>query len=236
MANGITRFIREKVDFVRVNYARLHSLLIMGCIIIVFISSAFYFTHKGHEVATIDSAKELEINASEIGTGWEGGSTYMSDPAKTFEETCEYLGTYEYLESTKEQMKKNKRFDEEIFEENLKKTKARFRELSDKSRECGVKDGYVLQLNKKTDGFTKGYAEADVYVFNDLEGAEEFFDYMKNDTDGSNISGIGDEAAISPTGDSYLVRVSNAVAQVVVYGEEEVWRVIAEKIVEKAKR
>jgi hypothetical protein len=212
------------------------SLLILGCVIIVFISVAFYFTHKGPEVATIDSAKELEINASEIGTGWVGVFEYTSDPVKSFEEICEYLETYEYLESTKEQMKKNKRFDEDIFEENLKTEKDRFQELSDKLRECGVKDGYVLQLNKKTDGFTKGYAEADVYVFNDIEGAEEFFGYMENKTNGTSISGIGDEAAISQTGTSYLVRVSNAVAQVVVFGEEEVWRVIAEKIVEKVKR
>ena len=200
----------------------------MGCVIIVFISVASYFTHKGHEVATIDSAKELRINASEIGMGWdEAGFGYMSDPINAIEEMCEYL------ETTKETLNKNVS-DEEMFEENLKKDKARFRELSDRLRECGVKDGYVLQLNKKTDGFTKGYAEADVYVFNDIEGAEEFFEYLKNEKNGSSVSGIGDEAAICPSGDNYLARTSNAVVQVVGSGEEDMGRTIAEKIVEKA--
>ncbi|MCW7079339.1 MAG: hypothetical protein OCU22_09490 [Canidatus Methanoxibalbensis ujae] len=68
--------------------------------------------------------------------------------------------------------------DEEMFQENLEKDKARFLELH-KLREYDVKDGYVLQLNKKIDGFTEGYAEIDVYVFNNIDGADEFFEYIK---------------------------------------------------------
>ncbi|MCK4649293.1 hypothetical protein KAT51_07200 [bacterium] len=206
-----------------------YSLLIMGCVSIAIISIAasFYMPYYGEETSvTINSAKQLKIEASEIGTGWEGVFEYISDPVKTFEETCEYL------ESMKEQMKKNK-MDEEIFEENLKKEKVHFLELSDKLRECGVKDGYVLQLNKKIDGFTKGYAEVDVFVFNNIDGADEFFEYMKNRKNGSSISGIGDEAALSSTGYSYIVRTSNAFIEVVVFDEKETGRIIAEKVVEK---
>jgi len=70
--------------------------------------------------------------------------------------------------------------DEEMFQENLEKDKARFLELH-KLREYDVKDGYVLQLNKKIDGFTEGYAEIDVYVFNNIDRADEFFEYIKKD-------------------------------------------------------
>ncbi len=79
--------------------------------------------------------------------------------------------------------------DEEMFQENLEKDKARFLELH-KLREYDVKDGYVLQLNKKIDGFTEGYAEIDVYVFNNIDGADEFFEYIKK-TEGTSIPGLG---------------------------------------------
>ena len=198
-------------------------------IAVISITASFYMPYNGEETSvTINSAKQLKINASEIGVGWEGEFGYISDPVKTFEEACEYL------ETMKGKLKKNIT-DEEVFQENLEKDKARFLELSDRLREYDVKDGYVLQLNKKIDGFTEGYAEVDVYVFNNIDGADEFFEYMKNKLNGSSISGIGDEAALSSTGYSYLVRISNAFVQIVVYDEEDVGRIIAEKIVEKTK-
>jgi len=59
------------------------------------------------------------------------------------------------------------------------------------------------------------------------------FEYLFYEKNGSNVSGIGDEAAICQTGD-YLARISNAVVQIVGSGEDDVGRIIAEKIVEKA--
>lgn len=204
---------------------KMHIIIVVCAVMIFLILTVVYLVHTEERI--IGSAKQLIINASEIGMGWVGEFGYISDPVKTFEETCEYL------ETMKDQLKKNIT-DEEVFQENLEKDKARFLELSDRLREYGVKDGYVLQLNKKIDGFTEGYAEVDVYVFNNIDGADEFFEYMKNKLNGSSISGIGDEAAISSAGYSYLVRISNAFVQIVVYDEEDVGRIIAEKIVEKA--
>jgi len=136
------------------------------------------------------------------------------------------------LETMKDKRKKNIT-DEEVFQENLEKDKARFLKLSNKLREYGVKDGYVLQLNKKIDGVTRDIIEVDVLVFNNIDGAEEFYDYMKNKKNGSSISGIGDEAALSSTGHSYIVRTSNAFIEVV-FDKKETGRIIAEKVVEKA--
>ncbi|MCK4649294.1 hypothetical protein KAT51_07205 [bacterium] len=112
---------------------------------------------------------------------------------KAFEEISGYLETMKY------KLKKNIT-DDEVFQKNLEKEKDHFLELSDKLREYGVKDSYILQSNKKIDGFTKGYAEVDVLVFNNINGARKFFDYMKNKLNGLSISGIGDEAYISSTG------------------------------------
>ena len=211
-----------------------YSLLIMGCISIAIISiiASFYMPYNGEETsATIESAKQLKISASEIGTGWEGEFGYISDPVKTFEEACEYF------ETMKGELKKNIT-DEEVFQENLEKDKARFLELCDKLREYDVKDGYVLQLNKKVDGFTEGCAEVDVYVFNNIDGADEFFDYTKNKLNGSSISGLGDEAAISKTETTHiwLVRTSNACIKVIVWDGKETGRLIAERIMDKAEK
>ena len=116
----------------------------------------------------------------------------------------------------------------------VKADKELFLEMASKLREYGVKDVYVLQLNKKVGKVTEGYAEIDVYVFNNIDGAEKFFNYMKNKMNGSSISGIRDEAAISSTEYSYLVRTSNAFIQVVVFDGKDVKGIIAGKIVEKA--
>ena len=211
-----------------------YSLLIMGCISIAILSiiASFYMPYNGEETSvTINSAKQLKINASEIGTGWEGEFGYISDPVKTFEEACEYF------ETMKGELKKNIT-DEEVFQENLEKDKARFLELRDKLREYDVKDGYVLQLNNKVDGFTEGCAEVDVYVFNNIDGADEFFDYTKNKLNGSSISGLGDEAAISKTETTHiwLVRTSNACIKVIVWDGKETGRLIAERIMDKAEK
>ena len=205
-------------------------VLVIGGVIAVFFGILTMSSNEGGSV-TINSATQLKISASEIGTGWEGEFGYISDPVKTFEEACEYL------ETMKGELKKNIT-DEEVFQENLEKDKARFLELRDKLREYDVKDGYVLQLNKKVDGFTEGCAEVDVYVFNNIDGAEEFFEYMKNNKNGSSISGLGDEAAISKTETTHiwLVRTSNACIKVIVWDGKETGRLIAEKILEEAER
>ena len=210
-----------------------YSLLIMGCISIAIISiiASFYMPYNGEETsATIESAKQLKISASEIGTGWEGEFGYISDPVKTFEEACEYL------ETMKGELKKNIT-DEEVFQENLEKDKARFLELRDKLREYDVKDGYFLFL-QKLDKPPKSLVEADVFVFNNTNGARKFFDYMKNKLNGSSISGIGDEAAISKTETTHiwLVRTSNACIKVIVWDGKETGRLIAERIMDKAEK
>ena len=203
---------------------------VIGGVIAVFFGILTMSSNEGGSV-TINSATQLKISASEIGTGWEGEFGYISDPVKTFEEACEYL------ETMKGKLKKNIT-DEEVFQENQEKDKARFLELRNKLREYDVKDGYVLQLNKKVDGFTEGCAEVDVYVFNNIDGAEEFFEYMKNNKNGSSISGLGDEAAISKTETTHiwLVRTSNACIKVIVWDGKETGRLIAEKILEEAER
>ena len=205
-------------------------VLVIGGVIAVFFGILTMSSNEGGSV-TINSATQLKISASEIGTGWEGEFGYISDPVKTFEEACEYL------ETMKGKLKKNIT-DEEVFQENQEKDKARFLELRDRLREYGVKDGYVLQLNKRVDGVTRGYAEVDVYVFHDINGAEEFFEYMKNNKNGSSISGLGDEAAISKTETTHiwLVRTSNACIKVIVWDGEETGRLIAERIMEKAEK
>ena len=62
-----------------------YSLLIMGCISIAIISIivSFYMPYNGEETsATIESAKQLKINASEIGVRVEEiKASYISEPA-----------------------------------------------------------------------------------------------------------------------------------------------------------
>ena len=182
-----------------------YSLPIIGCIIMVFILAAFFMSYNGQKAsAAIDSAKELRINASEIGRGWEEVSFgYMSDPVNAIEELYRKVGENDLLE------------------------------LSMELRKDSVKDGYVLLIDKKISEAARDIIEVDVLVFNNIDGAKRFFEYMKNKKNGSSISGIGDEAAISSTGHSYIVRSSNAFIEVV-FDEKETGRIIAEKIVEKA--
>ena len=193
-----------------------YSLLIMGCISIAIISIivSFYMPYNGEETsATIESAKQLKINASEIGVGVEEiKSSYISEPA-------------------------------DIFKRVGKRTNQSFVfEMGSKLEECGAIDVNRLQLYVKPREpmLLAGYV-ADFYVFNNTTGAKEFFDYMKEEMNGSSVSvsGLGDEAAYSEQMSGWLVRTSNSVLLVGFVGVggefdgKDASRIIAEKIVEK---
>jgi len=193
-----------------------YSLLIMGCISIAIISISiivsFYMPYNGEETSvTIESAKQLKINASEIGVE-EIKASYISEPADIFKRVGE---------------RTNQSF---VFE------------MGSKLEECGAIDVNRLQLYVKPREpmLLAGYV-ADFYVFNNTTGAKEFFDYMKEEMNGSSVSvsGLGDEAAYSEQMSGWLVRTSNSVLLVGFVGVggefdgKDASRIIAEKIVEK---
>ena len=160
--------------------------------------------------ATIDSAKQLKISVSEIGMGWEERG-------------------FVYTDNLVDALKEFK------IEE-----KQPFLEMATELEKCGIQDGYTLHLWKKTGEPFSDTAVICVFIFNDAEGARKFFDYMKNERNGSSIAGIGDEAAIYPR-DNWLLRTSNAFIEVsftrVEYeGKGEEGKIIAEKIVEKVRK
>jgi pyruvate/2-oxoacid:ferredoxin oxidoreductase beta subunit len=136
-------------------------LLITGFTII------FAFCVTNEHVA-IKSAKELKIDASEIGEGWEGYFYYMNDPSRSLKEFSEIL------EANKEKLKRNVKerlkedFNEKTFQKNLEKDKAYFLELSSELEECGVKDGYFLSMKRES---PKAIAEVHVFVFDDASGS-----------------------------------------------------------------
>jgi len=159
----------------------------------------------------IESAKQLKINASEIGMGVEEiKSSYISDPADFYKRGGN---------------RTNQSF---VFE------------MGSKLEECGVKDRLGLQLYAKPSEpmLLCGYV-VDFYVFNDTTGAKEFFDYVKKAMNGSGVSELGDEAAYSEQMSGWLVRTSNSVLLVGFVGVggefdgKDASRIIAEKIVEK---
>jgi len=186
---------------------------VIGGAIAVFFGILTMSSNEGGS-ATIDSAKQLKINASEIGMGWEEiKSSYISDPVDFYKRGGN---------------RTNQSF---VFE------------LGSKLEECGVKDGLGLQLYAKPSEpmLLCGYV-VNFYVFNDTTGAKEFFDYVKKAMNGSSVSGLGDEAAYSEQMSGWLVRTSNSVllvgfVGVVGVGEEfdgkDASRIIAEKIVEE---
>jgi len=193
-----------------------YSLLIMGCISIAIISISiivsFYMPYNGEETSvTIESAKQLKISASEIGVE-EIKASYISEPADIFKRVGE---------------RTNQSF---VFE------------MGSKLEECGAIDVNRLQLYVKPREpmLLAGYV-ADFYVFNNTTGAKEFFDYMKEEMNGSSVSvsGLGDEAAYSEQMSGWLVRTSNSVLLVGFVGlggefdGKDASRIIAEKIVEK---
>ena len=176
--------------------------------------SLLALVYNGGEAATINSAKELKINASEIGEGVEKiRFTYIDDPADFFKRG----GT-----------RANQSF---IFE------------LGAKLEECGVKDGLRLQLYAKPSEpmLLCGYV-VDFYVFNGTTGAKKFFDYMKEEMNGTSVSELGEEAAYSEQMSGWIVRTSNAVLLVGFTGMggefdgKDAGRIIAGKIVEKTKK
>jgi len=188
----------------------------MGCISIAIISISiivsFYMPYNGEETSvTIESAKQLKISASEIGVE-EIKASYISEPADIFKRVGE---------------RTNQSF---VFE------------MGSKLEECGAIDVNRLQLYVKPREpmLLAGYV-ADFYVFNNTTGAKEFFDYMKEEMNGSSVSvsGLGDEAAYSEQMSGWLVRTSNSVLLVGFVGVggefdgKDASRIIAEKIVEK---
>ncbi|AAM03919.1 hypothetical protein [Methanosarcina acetivorans] len=197
-----------------------YRLLIIGCLIIVSIFTLVSNTHYyGEKPSTISSAKQLKIGANEIGPGWKEESyQYMSDPV-------------EFLEDFVNQ------FDETAFNpEEAKKDKERLLEMSTKLNESNVKDGSILQLRNLDHEITTGFIELDIFVFNDRKGAKKYFDHRIDKNSGTKITGFGDEAAVVSEEHSsryiYLVQISNAFIEIVVYDEEEEARTVAEKIVE----
>jgi len=113
----------------------------MGCISIAIISIivSFYMPYNGEETSvTIESAKQLKINASEIGMGVEEiKASYISEPA-------------------------------DIFKRVGKRTNQSFVfEMGSKLEECGAIDVNRLQLYVKPREpmLLAGYV-ADFYVFN----------------------------------------------------------------------
>ena len=124
-------------------------LLVIGGVIAVFFCMLTLYNEGGTKM--ISSAKELKINASEIGMGVEEiKSSYVSDPA-------------------------------DFFKRGGKRTNQSFIfELGAKLEECGAIDLIRLQLyaKPKEPMLLAGYA-ADFYVFNDTTGAKKFFDYIK---------------------------------------------------------
>jgi len=187
-------------------------VLVIGGVIAVFFGILTMSSNEGGS-ATIESAKQLKINASEIGVGVEEiKSSYISEPA-------------------------------DIFKRVGKRTNQSFVfEMGSKLEECGAIDVNRLQLYVKPREpmLLAGYV-ADFYVFNNTTGAKEFFDYMKEEMNGSSVSvsGLGDEAAYSEQMSGWLVRTSNSVLLVGFVGlggefdGKDASRIIAEKIVEK---
>ncbi|WP_440955842.1 hypothetical protein ACSAZK_02430 [Methanosarcina sp. Mfa9] len=197
-----------------------YRLLIIGCLIIVSILVlALNAPYNGERSSTISSAKQLKINASEIGPGWKDENyQYISDPV-------------EFLEDFVTQI------DEIGFNpEEVKKDKERLLEMATKLNESKVKDSSILQLRKLDNEITTSFIELDTFVFNDLNGAKKYFDYRNNKNNGTRISGIGDEAAVVSekygSRHIYFVRISNAFMEIIVYDEEEEARAVAKKIVE----
>jgi len=170
-------------------------------VIIIFIVGYVLFS-EAHN--TVDSARDIRINASDIGGGWkEFGWGYTENLSESLEEIYRTTGEREYLQ------------------------------MSEELRKDRVKDGSVLMLEKRVSENVRYNAEVDVYVFNDVEGANVFFEYMKNKNGGSIIPDIGDRA-ISVRGNALIVRVSNVVFEVVAHGsEEQERRKIAEIMVER---
>lgn len=201
-----------------------YRLLIIGCFIIVLIFVlALNAADSGEKQSTISSAKQLKINANEIGLGWkEENYQYMSDPVEFFEDFINQIDEMEFNSANNP--------------EEVKKDKERLLEMATKLNESNVKDGSILQLRKLDNEITKSFIELDSFVFNDCDSAMKYFDYRNNKNNGTKIAGFGDEAVVvSEKYNSryiYLVRVSNVFIEITVYDEEEEARAVAKRIVE----
>jgi HEAT repeat protein len=177
-------------------------------------------SHHGSRDSTITDSRQLKINASEIGEWWEEENYYyMSDPVGFFKDFVNQID-----ESAQNP-------------EGAKEDKERLLEIANELKESDVKDGSVLQLRKAGAETTISYVELDTFVFNKVDGAKTYFDYRDQKSNGTRVSGIGDEATVIPdkygSHHGYLVRISNAFLEITVYGgEEEEARAVSEKVVE----
>ncbi|WP_094227592.1 hypothetical protein [Methanolobus psychrotolerans] len=178
-------------------------------------------SHHGSRDSTITDSRQLKINASEISEGWEEENYYyMNDPVGFFEEFAYQVEEVAYNPEEAEQ------------------DKERLLEMATELKESDVKDGYVLLLRKMDNGTTMSFINLEVFVFNEVDGAKTYFDYRDQKSNGTRISGIGDEATVISdkygSHHGYLVRISNAFLEITVYGggEEEEARAVSEKVVE----
>ena len=174
------------------------------------------------ETAKITSAKQLKIDAKEIGAQWsEEQYQYIEDPVIFAEDFVDFID--QITETTQNP-------------EGAEEDKERFLEMATELRKADVKDGSILQLKKKVTEIAVNYIELDTFVFNDVDGAKAYFDYRYQKSDGTKISGIGDEAAVVSDEHSshiiYLIRISNTYLEVMFLNGEEGTREITEKIVE----
>ena len=95
-------------------------VLVIGGVIAVFFGILTMSSNEGGS-ATIDSAKQLKINASEIGMGWEERVFVYADRLKLVDSLKEF------------------KIDE----------KQPFLEMATELEKCGIQDGYALHLRKK---------------------------------------------------------------------------------------
>lgn len=164
--------------------------------------TAFYITSNQ---TTINNAKELKINASDIGEGWEESFSYIDNPIETLEEFYKKTGEIEFEIS---ELKKN-----------------------------SVKDGYLLILKREN---PKSLVEVDVFVFESIDGANEFFKYVANESGVKNWKTleIGDETVFRSTETSYiwLSRTSNAFIRIISWDGEDIGKIIVERILERVRR
>jgi|GEM_PF-3597013 hypothetical protein len=110
---------------------------------------------------------------------------------------------------------------EATLEEFYRKTGETEFEISELKKN-GVKDGCILILKRANS--PKSLAEVDVFVFESIEGAEGFFEYIKNRSEAKDWKklDIGDETVFHSTDSTHiwLSRVSNAFVRVIVWNGE----------------
>jgi len=190
-------------------------IMLVAIITILIISIGIYlFSNQNNEKEVfVNTTNDIMINASDFGIGGEyrshGG--YINDPAGDLAKLYEQFNWSD--DDPKSKLPK---------------------ELSNN----GVRDGYILYLSEIEDNNnTLSLSVVTVFVFNDIEGAKNFFDYNKNRFTGIfNISGVGDEAIISEDKGVLVVRYSNVDIEVDTHSSKDKEAIsvnIAKKIIDK---